>query len=276
MIKCKLTDDEIRRSKDSSNASERIANDLGRQILERQGYDPKVIYQDEEPEDIFVRGTDYGKDDFVFIDEIPSIDSLKFKEIKSLNKDAKRYIINYKAHQFADDEVNIMLMKYNEAKNFYTYERFYRRCASGKGESYRLQGLLSREKETDLCFFIKWATTEYYPDKEPYSLVNGYIIPMMPLRKLVLNNLNLIRETNGLRRLYNKQNNLKRLFSIYETWEHYRESDIKTKGNYPFELFIKRDNRRDQIPSLMMKIPKNNLNNYILVDENGDIVELKP
>ncbi len=276
MIKCKLTDEEIK-NEDKSGISENIANNLGKKVIERHNYNPIGLSKSEIiAKDIFNRGTDYGKDDVIFVDEIPINDPLKLKEIEPFDKDKEYYSINYKAHQFADDEINVMLMKIRQAKSFYTSEKFLEYCIRGNAEAYKLQGVLSKEKKTDLCFFIKWATEEYYPDIAPKSLINGYIIPFIPLRDLILSNLNFIRENNGLKPLKHRQKNLKKLFNIYETWELYNEIDFKIKRSYPFRLFVKKDKRIDQIPSLMMKIPKEHLTNYILVNENGDIIEKKP
>ena len=271
MIKCKLTSQEIRRSIDKSEESALISKDLGKQILKIHLYDPvRVIYRENIVEDVFIKGSDCGKDDIIFIDGIPDKDPLNFKEIKPFNKDRRYYSIKYKAHQFADDEININLMKINK-DSFYTSERFLKNCSLGKAKEYGLQGILSSERETDFLFFIKRTNKRFYPDKDPDCLVNTYIIPHNSLKSLISNNLNLIRKDNGLKSLRLKQTNLKKLLGIHETWKIYQEMDSKIKKNYPFKLFKKQDKQKGQLPSLMMKIGNNNLPNHILINENGYI-----
>jgi hypothetical protein len=108
-----------------------------------------------------------------------------------------------------------MLMKLKE--ELYNSEIYYELLEQGKGNKYRLQGILSTEKQTDFYLFIKRTTKSYYPDKESNCLVNDYIIPAIGLKKLVLCNLNFILESHDLSALNHEETNTKKTFGIYQT-----------------------------------------------------------
>lgn len=264
---------QVRGFDDISSKTEVIANDLGIQILRKHGYNPYVPVQFENRfSDIFDYGTDFGIDHMIYTWQIPANDPLKFKQVKPFNKDNDYYSIDYKAHQFRDNEINIMLMKVRYP-SFYTLKSYFNRVEKGLGEQYRFQSLLAKEKQTDFFLLVKRTTEKYYPDKAPNCLVNAYLIPATSLKDLIYNNLNFIRENNDLSALNHGESDLKKQFGIHETWQIYRKIDNKIKRTYPFHLEKRKDNRPNQYQSLMMKIPEEHLSNYIKFNENGEIVK---
>lgn len=264
---------QVRGSDDISSRTEVIANDLGIQILRKHGYNPYIPVQFENRlSHIFDYGTDFGIDHTIYTWQIPANDPLEFKQVQSFNKDNLYYSIDYKAHQFRDNEINIMLMKVKNWR-FYRKESYFKRVENGKGEQYRFQSLLAKEKQTDFFLLVKRTTKKYYPNKSPNCLVNAYLIPATSLKTLIYDNLNSIRENHDLLTLNHEESDLKKQFGIHETWQIYRKIDNKIKREYPFQLEKRKDNRSNQYPSLMMKIPEEHLSNYIKFNENGEIVK---
>jgi hypothetical protein len=279
MISYKETNEEVRGFEDKSSKVELVTNNLARQILCKHDYTPVTLLNYSKK--LFSGGlsclnpgTDYGTDDIIFIEDIPSKDPFNFRETRPFSPSVGVYSIDYKSHQFRDNEINIMLMKLRES-GFYTAERYDKLLKRGKAGKYRVQGSLSTEKQTDFFFFVKRANKKYYPDKEPNSLVNAYIIPALSLNKLIINNLNIIREYHDLIPLELKENDKEKTFKMYQTWNLYRETKFKVKKEYPFKLFRLKDYRPSQYDSLMMKIPDRYLLNYIKFNENGEIIEIK-
>ena len=279
MIRCNETDEEVRGFDDKSSRVELVSNNLARQILWKHDYKPITLLNYSTK--LFSGslshlnpGTDYGTDDILHIDDIPAKDPLNFKENKPFNNFVGFYSIDYKSHQFRDNEINVMLMKL-KPDWFYTEERYYRLLRRGKANRYRLQGLLSKEKQTDFFFFIKRTTNRYNKDIEPNCLINAYLIPAISLKRLIMDNLNVIRENHGLSSLKLEENDKDKSFKIYQTLNIYREIKAKVRRNYKFRLFSMEDNGFGQ-DSLMMKIPEEHLLKYIKFNEKGDIIEKKP
>lgn len=268
--------EQVRGFDDESSRNEVKTNDLGIQILRKHGYNPHIPLQFENRfKDIFDYGTDYGIDHTIYTCHIPVNDPLKFKEVKPFNKDNIYYSIDYKAHQFRDNEINIMLMKIRNWR-FYKMGTYFKKVEKGKVEQYRLQSLLAKEKQTDFFLLIKRATKKYYPDKETDSLVNAYFIPAIELKTQIYANLNAIRENQDLPALKHEESDLNKHFGIAETWKLYQELELKIRKEFPFKLYKQKDLRYNQYPSLMIKIPEEHVSNYIKFDENGNITEMKP
>lgn len=265
-------EEEVRGIDDLSSRTELINNQLGRKILAKHGYQcVKPLNFDNRFKDLFEFNTDYGIDEVIFTQDMPEGDPLNLKKVDPF-KDGIYYSIDYKSNNFKNnlnDEIQIKLMKFR-SKFKYKEGSYFKFLDKGiAGRIYKLNSFLDKEKQTDLLMYVKQS------DKQPNPtncLINAYIIPIKPLKRLVIDNLNKIRKECDKPRLELNKSHLDLFYGLYETWNLYDENKCR---NYNFKLIKQPDQNYGNKPDLMMKINRKYIPNYILFDNNGEIKKMK-
>lgn len=245
---------------------------IARKILRKYGYKPKPLYSEKLISNSYTFH-DYGIDDLLFSKEIPRRDSLKFKKLKPFNKDGVYYSIDYRSNNYnnaSKDNDNFIFVKLMEVLN-----KSSRNEASllkqQENEKLKVKGILS-ESNPDYLFYIKQTRNQPRGNLPKNTLINAYLLPVKPLRKTIINNLNQIREKNDLKSLYLNMAAVDCILGTYQTWEIYKNN----KKDYDFEFLNMNDAYPHLNPDLMMKIRSDYLSNYIKFDSNGEIMEHNP
>lgn len=241
---------------------------IGRDILDKYGYNPVPLNPMTQINNSLNNGIECGVDDIVLIEEIPTDDSLNLKQVKPANNGL--ISIDYRSNNFRTYTIendNYIFIKVMELSfKYYSKDALWEE--HDKGKDIRIKGILSHENP-DYLFFIRH--TSYKPrDNLPKdSLINAYLLPVEPLKELVIHNLNQINKVHSKRPLEFNKHIVDLMSDIHQTWQLYK----KSKRNYEFELIRIRDSHQ---PDLMMKIRKDYLLNYIKFDAKGEIMEQKP
>lgn len=250
----------IRRNQFLASKKDKDIIELGRSILRGFGYNPQPLC----PERLLdgCEGIEIGIDDILSIREIPEEDLLTFKRVKPFNEGC--FSIDYRSNNFGsydnDGCIFVKLMEFLPKK---WYDKDVLLEKQSKGRDIKIKGILSK-MNPDYLFFIRNTFDKPRGSILENSLINAYLLPVKSLRSQVIDNLNMIRDSNDARPL-ELDNEIDSILDIYQTWQLY------DKRHYDFELIRAKDSNR---PDLIMKIDKNNLLDYTLFNSNGEFNEI--
>ena len=244
---------------------------IGNQILGKYKYNSQVLCPESLNTEGINEGIEIGIDSVLFSSEMPIEDPLNFKQVKPVNKDY--YSIDFRSNNFGRYNIendNFVFVKLMEIlpKRYYNKDVLFEEHE--KGKEIKVKGILST-KNPDYLFLIRCTGNEPRGYISKYSLINAHLIPVKPLKSMVIDYLNQIRYFNDLLPLEFGYGDIEILLDYYQTWHLYRKE--KKIREYDFEMFRAKDSHR---PDLFMKIKKDRLLNYIKFDENGLIKEKNP
>lgn len=260
---------------------ELVANDLCRQIFEKYNYKPFKLNNFETS--LFPRGsnlddgTDYGKDDIIFYNDISEEDLLNLKQITPLVRYNDYYAIDYKSNNLYDENsVYVKLMKYNNSKQYVKGVIFEniekdikvskkkRKCVlrSRTERYYNNNQILGDKNSTDYLFYVKYTNSNN--EINPNSLICAYLVPAEPLRHQVINILNEILNLKDSKHLLELRKDGTFLnHKIMNAYQIYLENkDIFPK----LELFV------TPHKDLLLRIPEDILTPHIKFDNTGEII----
>ncbi|MBP2045853.1 hypothetical protein [Methanobacterium aggregans] len=249
-----------RRNQFLSSRKDKDIMELGRRILRGFGYNPQPLC----PERLLdgCEGIEIGIDDILSIREIPGEDPLTFKRVKPFNEGF--FSMDYRSNNFGsydnDGHIFVKLMEFLPKK---WYDKDVLLEKQSKGRDIKIKGILSK-RNPDYLFFIRNTYDKPRGSILENSLINAYLLPVKSLKSQVIDNLNMIRDSNDARPL-KLDNEIDSILDIYQTWQLY------DKRHYDFELIRARDSNR---PDLIMKIDKDNLLDYTLFNSNGEFNEI--
>jgi len=247
------------------------ANSLGMQILSLHGYVTHKLNNfnpDFFPEVDF----DLGIDEAIFRSRIPKDDPLQLRDLKS-HFDDMTITIDYKSNNLNDkDSIYVKLKPYVHPNKYFEHTKNGKKInpvqkylpESHSGKYYTNHQILGRMNKSDLMIYLKYDCHE-----EEFHLKQAYLIGKDILKEQVIYILNQVLGKVEYPQIKSNEESLRLNQKITEAYRTVQED--RTILNNDMEL-VKIQKHRHDTGDIMLRIPERYLQNYIKVNEDGEII----
>lgn len=260
---------------------ERVGKDICRQIFEKHGYcihdfDPDVFKRSRS----FDNGPEYGIDKVILNKEIPVDDTLRIKELETLNPYHDYYAIDCKCvNNWYRNSIYVKLMPdqpfryYTEGKVENRVDQYRDKVKININKSkkkevrislfdlpYGNRQILGYKNSTDIFFFAHFDKSM----QSNHALINSYLVPAEQLRHQVVDILNKILESEGKKLIELKKDVLYLNHGIKEAYSIFKDNCPLPENQIELFKFSGGD--------ITLRIPEEQIINYTKFNQFGEII----